>query len=143
MRHIPLPVRHERQRPWWPCPDLTLGQMLRHARRQQGRSLLDVAKDVYKRNGTQITPQYLAKIEADHRRPSRQVLVGLAQTLGLAEAPVLARAQRAEHLVRAYLTQYPEQEALVIAVFRQALTGHDPLEIALCAWASAQYQQKK
>lgn len=102
----------------------TLGQRLRAARHAQKRSLLDVAKDVYKRDGTQITPQYLGKIEADDRQPSLEVLVGLAHALHLDTLELLRHSHGAEHVVRTYLRYYPAQEGPVIAFFHSALTQH-------------------
>lgn len=103
-----------------PSSPLTLGAFLRQARLRQGYSLAQLARQVRKADGRPISPQYLYALEHDQRRPSAIVLEALAHALCVSSPLLLARAQRAEALVRTYLEAHPAQEEAFIAFMRLA-----------------------
>lgn len=63
---------------------LTLGTMLAASRKQEKKSLREMAQRILKEDGTGITPQYLNDLEHDRRTPSSTVLEQLAKVYRLA-----------------------------------------------------------
>ncbi|QBI52038.1 helix-turn-helix domain-containing protein [Streptomonospora litoralis] len=54
-----------------------IGELLRRARREQGRTLQDVA------DAAQVSLQYLSEIERGRKEPSSEVLAAVYRALGL------------------------------------------------------------
>src|SRR5450755_3514138 len=78
-----------RQRRPRPLLRTTLGRILRHARREQGRTLSDVAV------AARVSMPYLSELERGRKEASSEVLAAICSALRLELADLLAEAGRA------------------------------------------------
>jgi transcriptional regulator with XRE-family HTH domain len=97
-----------------------LGDVINQARRARRWSLRQLAAQVHKEDGTQISPQYLNDIELNRRIPAPHVLRELAQVLELDTDHLLMLAGGGEAVVRGYFEAHPEQKEEVVRLFRNA-----------------------
>jgi transcriptional regulator with XRE-family HTH domain len=79
----------------------TLGELIRDARVNTGRSLRDVAKALG------ITPSYQSDIENDRRVPSEEVLQKIADLLQLDFQLLMAKAGRFGEDTERYMRKHP------------------------------------
>lgn len=80
----PTPIRPGGRTPW-PAPLLrtVIGDVLRRTRREQGRTLVDVA------GAAAVSMQYLSEVERGRKEASSEVLAALCDALGTELADVL------------------------------------------------------
>jgi transcriptional regulator with XRE-family HTH domain len=74
----------ERERRSRPLLRTMLGEVLRRARREQGRTLADVAR------AARVSLQYLSELERGRKEASSEVLAAICDALGIELADVLA-----------------------------------------------------
>lgn len=84
----------------------SLGEILRDARVEDGRSLREVAKHL------KISPSYLSDIENDRRVPAEAILRGLAVALSLEFDQLMALAGRLENQTQRLLKRAPAAAVL-------------------------------
>lgn len=77
-----------RQRQPRPLLRTTLGRILRHARREQGRTLADVAV------AARVSMPYLSELERGRKEASSEVLAAVCDALGIELSDLLALAGR-------------------------------------------------
>ncbi|MDT0320398.1 helix-turn-helix domain-containing protein [Streptomyces millisiae] len=85
-RVVPLTPRPEAPRAKEPLWRHLVGDVLRHERRTQERTLKDVADEA------RISMPYLSELERGRKEASSEVLAAVARALGLSLAELLARA---------------------------------------------------
>ena len=63
--------------------ELTLGKIIRDARKSKGLNLREAADLIIKENNTPITLQYLNDIENNRRTPSEHIIKQISQVLNI------------------------------------------------------------
>jgi transcriptional regulator with XRE-family HTH domain len=99
---------------------LTLGELVRDARKHRQTSQKDLASKLKNRDGEPISPQYLNDIELDRRMPPEYLVTQLAQRLGL-DADLLHA--MAGQLPMSAKRHSPERVAEAMKAFRRKLDG--------------------
>jgi transcriptional regulator with XRE-family HTH domain len=97
-----------------------VGDVIKQARQRRRWTLRQLADQVTKEDGTQISPQYLFDIETHHRIPTPHVLSELARVLALEYDTLLALAGAADVVLREYLGEHPQHTAALIQLLRAA-----------------------
>ena len=118
-----------RQRPPRPLLRTTLGHILRRARREQGRTLADVAE------AARVSMPYLSELERGRKEASSEVLAAVCDALRIELSDLLAQAGRnlADERARRALDQerarrIKERTGVLPADF-PARVGEDPADV--------------
>jgi len=93
----------------------TLGEMIRDTRVAKGPSLRELARQL------NITPSYLSDIENDRRVPAEEVLLAIANLLGLDFDTLMSIAGRFGDKAERYMKRHPTAGTLFRRISEQNL----------------------
>jgi transcriptional regulator with XRE-family HTH domain len=88
----------------------TLAQRIRELRNKKGWSVYDLAKKLRNEKGKSMTAGYISKIEARGEIPSPQMIIQLAELLGVKPESLIeiAKAEKADTVSRAVQQKYDD-----------------------------------
>jgi transcriptional regulator with XRE-family HTH domain len=102
---------------------LTFGQYIAKRRKELSLSQKELAKEIRKEDGSNISPQYLNDIERDRRNPPGHLLLRqFAKALGVSEEFLSYLAEGLPSDVKG-LSDDPERVARAFRAFRNELRG--------------------
>jgi transcriptional regulator with XRE-family HTH domain len=122
-----------RQRPPRPLLRTTLGHILRRARREQGRTLADVAE------AARVSMPYLSELERGRKEASSEVLAAVCDALRIELSDLLAQAgrnlahERARRALDEERARRIKERTGVLPADFPARVGEDPADVLAAA----------